>query len=247
MSIVLTDWTNKNRPVIAKSISTEQHKQIVSIIEEDDTEPFFYKEILDPFSNTLTYCRVTCRAIDDKRILPSDWPDQYYTSAQEAQQDLDKCANIGYIVSSYQHIITIDDNNFEPYINATKLADLWDIATKHKHHRAEIETKRTVMTGRKITSKSIIVVLDMDNNVVDIRPSFFYEQEEYQLINHHDDCHERFLLHVTTDNTEQEILQDVYDNHIVPHLIAEESDTDATIRKVILGQLLTRNFYNVLK
>lgn len=208
-------------------------------------QPFDDSIYFDANSKTYVIYKVYIKPINNL-ISDTDWQPKYYNSWEEAYEDYSTGFNIGY--SIYLEKLQIAAIYKEQSFN--NVYELEHYIRADKESIIQIMNSRN-MFGRNIDNKSIIVVLDMDNNVVDIRRPFIHEQWEYQLIDKNDDCHERFLLHVNTDNTEQEILQDVFDNHIYPHITRitnnELTGANMAFYTVPLQRFIYRNFWGILK
>ena len=216
-----------NQPVTIPPVTQEEPFNHNTFYSKDEGAYIIYKVCLRPLSNL---------------IPDTDWQPHYYNSWTEANEDYERGFNIGYSISLDK--FRLDEIPTDPCFQTEN--DFID----YIHHNPSnvVNLERRNMFGRAIDQKSVIVVIDMDYNVVDIRRPFTTEQWEYNLINRNDDCHQRFLLHVTTDNTEEEILQDVYDNHIYPILSEEErANVNSQFYTVPLQRLIYRNFWGILK
>lgn len=183
-------------------------------------------------------------------IPPTDWKPKFYKLHTHAVNDFNKSFNIGYKIFVDQLRIKPNPkkenelqyiaNNFDDYVRGL----INCIDTSYTTH--QLTTRQEI--GREIKQNSIIVIIDQDNNIVDIRPPFAHELYEYHLINQHDDCHERFLLHSTTDNTEAEIIREIFDNYVF-HIIENPNEYQQRMNEhaIYWRTILTRNFFNKLK
>jgi len=205
----------------------------------DDDEPFNYKDYFHPLENLVLIYEVQCTSIDPSRINESDWKPKFYETHEEAKKDFNQFANIGYRLTIYKHIIYPDWQNLEPYSQCTDEKHLIHCAQAYNEHTSVV-TDEINMTGRRIQDNAIIIVTDMDNNLVDIRPPFRHDLWESDLINDKDDCHYRHLLHHTADDTEAAIIEEIYD-----HFIAAYGGGDMTKEEwyVFINLMMIRNFY----
>lgn len=179
-------------------------------------------------------------------INETDWRPRYYKLHTHAVNDFNKSCNIGYKVNLSEIRMKPDPDKESQLQNADNFEHFVSTLMKHDTQSYTIsclEYKEN--TGRPLTNTSIIVVIDQDNEIVDIRPPFAHEIHQYHLINQFDDCNERFLLDSTTDNTETEIIKEIFDNFVYPNIDDDNQyDQGLSYTFINLMPMLIRNFFS---